>query len=322
MSRIFAARPLSLLACFVVFVSGATLAQRSYDVDILTETFGFNSKTPRSVPLSSLHQGCAARDCIPSIDDPKFVSAVGATHVADQDVVIAIAWRGEYRAYPTRILDQHEIVNDTIAGTPIAITYCPLCGSAVGVHREIAGAVTELGVSGLLYNSDLVFYDRRTETLWDQIEATGIVGPLTGEKLEFVPLTMTRWSRWRDAHPDTLILSADTGFGRDYSKDHYASYRSTDKLMFPVSEESKRISPKATVFGFEIDEMSVAYAEDLLVKSGSSYSHELDGSLVTVTLADDGSVLLEFVDSGKTYEPIQLFWFAWYTFHPKTKLFH
>jgi hypothetical protein len=321
MSRIFAPRPLSLLACLVALVSGATHAQRSYDVDILKETFGFNNETPRSIRLSSLQQGCSARDCIPSIDDPEFVRAADATHVADQDVVIAIAWHGEYRAYPARILDQHEIVNDTIAGTPIAITYCPLCGSAVGVHREIAGTVTELGVSGLLYNSDLVFYDRQTETLWDQIEATGIVGPLTGEKLALVPLTMTRWSRWRDAHPDTLVLSAETGFGRDYSGDHYASYRNSDELMFPVSNESKRIKPKAVVFGFDIDGTSVAYAEDLLLKNGS-YSHELDGSAVTVTLADDGSVLLELVDSGETYEPIQLFWFAWYTFHPKTTLIH
>ena len=132
---------------------------------------------------------------------------------------------------------------------------------------------------------------------------------------------MTRWSRWRGAHPDTLVLSEDTGFGKDYSKDHYAAYRNTDKLMFPVSKESKRINPKTVVFGFEIERQSVAFTEDILVENGS-YEYQLNGEDVRVTLADDGSVALRFVATGDTFEPIRLFWFAWYTFHPRTKLIH
>jgi hypothetical protein len=210
-------------------------AQRAYKIDIVRDTFRFSSLSKKSVSLDDLHQGCPARDCIPSIDDPKFISAADATYVADDDIVIAISFGGEHRAYPTRILDHHEIVNDTIADTPLAITYCPLCGSAVGVRRDVGNTITEFGVSGVLYNSDLVFYDRETETLWDQVEAKGIVGPLTGETLDLVPVTMTRWSRWREAHPDTLVLSTDTGFEEDYSGDPYAEYRSTDRLFFPVA---------------------------------------------------------------------------------------
>jgi hypothetical protein len=112
-------------------------AQRSFEHDILAETFGFDESTKKTVALEDLKQGCPARDCIPSIDSPKFVSADEADHLADDAVVIAISYGDEHRAYPARILDHHEIVNDTIAGEPIAITWCPLCGSAVGVRRTI-----------------------------------------------------------------------------------------------------------------------------------------------------------------------------------------
>jgi hypothetical protein len=159
----------------ILLLTASANAQRSFELDILTETFGFDASTKKSVALSDLHQGCPARDCIPSIDNPKYVSAEEATHVADDDLVITLSYKGEYRAYPSKILDHHEIVNDTVVGDPLAITWCPLCGSAVGIRRTVAGTTTEFGVSGVLYNSDLVLYDRATETLWDQIEAKGIV---------------------------------------------------------------------------------------------------------------------------------------------------
>jgi len=308
---------LTVLSLLLFAVSAQ--AQRAFDVDIISETFHFDSSTKTSVSLDDLHQGCPARDCIPSIDNPKFVSAADATHVGDDDIVIAIAFGDEFRAYPAQILDHHEIVNDTIAGEPIAITWCPLCGSAVGVRREVGGTITEFGVSGLLYNSDLVFYDRKTETLWDQVIAEGIVGPLTGETLDLVPVTMTRWSRWRAAHPTTLVLSEDTGFAMDYSGDHYGKYRETKQLMFPVKERDKRIHPKSVVFGFDLGEESVAYTESLLQKH-SGYRHELDGVEHTVTLRDDGTVVLERSDSTALLAPIRLYWFAWYTFHPETAL--
>jgi len=301
----------------LVLVSVQANAQRSFDHDILKETFGFDESTKKSVPLEDLKQGCSARDCIPSIDDPKYVAASEANHVADDAVVIAISYGGEHRAYPARILDHHEIVNDTIAGEPIAITWCPLCGSAVGIHREVGGQVTEFGVSGVLYNSDLVLYDRSTETLWDQIVAEGIVGPNTGEKLQLVPVTMTRWSRWRDAHPDTLVLSTDTGFDKDYSVDRYVNYRESDGLMFPVNQEDNRIHPKSVVFGFVVAGKAVAYTESLLQEQ-PTYRHEFDGAEHVVTLRADGTVSLQRGED--TLEPIRLYWFAWYTFNPQTEL--
>jgi len=294
-------------------------AQRSYDTDILAETFGFDESTTKTVALDDLQQGCPARDCIPSIDRPKFVAAADAVHVADDAVVISISYGGEHRAYPAQILDHHEIVNDMIAGDAIAITWCPLCGSAVGLRRTVDGELTEFGVSGVLYNSGLVLYDRATETLWDQIEAKGIVGPLTGKKLDLIPVTMARWSRWKAAHPDTLVLSTDTGFVEDYSTDHYGKYRDSTRIVFPVSEEDNRIHPKSVVFGFDLEEGPVAYTESLL-QEHRNFSHEHNGLVHNVTLHDDGFVSLEREGSEDALVPIRLYWFAWYTFHPQTEL--
>ncbi len=268
--------------------------------------------------LEDLHQGCPARDCIPSIDDPKYVAADAASHVSGDDPVIAIALNGDKRAYPARIMDRHEIVNDTIGGVPIAITWCPLCGSAVGIHREVDGEVTEFGVSGVLYNSDLVFYDRASETLWDQIEAKGIVGPRTGETLRLVPVTMTTWDRWRAAHPDTRVLSPDTGHALDYSTDPYARYRGSDGLMFPVSNEDGRVHPKTVVYGFDVGGRSVAYTESLL-EDGDEHVHSAGDLTFVARMREDGSVTGRDAD-GRRYTPTRLFWFAWYTFHPDTDL--
>jgi len=294
-------------------------AQRTYDIDIVRETFGFNDNTLKTVDLDDLNQGCPQRDCIPSIDDPKYLAVEQAAHVADQDVVLAISYQGQHRAWPARILDHHEIVNDVIGETPMAITWCPLCGSAVGVVREIDGQVTEFGVSGVLYNSDLVFYDRTTETLWDQIIAEGIVGPLTGRKLELIPITMTRWGKWKAAHPDTDVLSTDTGFDFDYAEDAYGKYRDDAGLMFPVARTSDAIHPKSVVFGFDLNDRKIAFTASLL-EEAAPIEQELAGQTFDVTLAGDGEVKMTNRESGEEYAPVRLYWFAWYTFHPDTEL--
>lgn len=306
----------ALLTTTLLPVAAAN-AQRSFDVDILAETFGFDASTKKSVALSDLRQGCPARDCIPSIDSPDYLSVEDAAYLDDDDLVVTLSYKGAFRAYPTRILDHHEIVNDTIGGEPIAITWCPLCGSAVGIRRTVADEITQFGVSGVLYNSDLVLYDRATATLWDQIEARGIVGPLTGVELQLVPVSMSRWSTWRNKHPDTLVLSTDTGFDYDYTQDRYAEYRNSTGLFMPVSATDARVHAKTVVFGFELATGAIAYTESVLKKDGT-YRHDLSGEDAVITLHDDGRVTMQRGD--QTLFPIRLFWFAWYTFHPDTDL--
>jgi len=297
----------------------AVSQERTFETDILSETFGFDLQTNKSVSLKDLHQGCPARDCIPSIDRPKFVSAGEAGFLADADLVLAIEHGGDARAYPARIMDRHEIVNDVIGGDPIAITWCPLCGSGLAFRRVVDGAVTEFGVSGVLYNSDLVFYDRASNTLWDQIEGKGIVGPMTGKTLEMLPLAVTRWSRWRQAHPDSRVLSTDTGHDKDYALDPYAGYRQSDRLMFPVSGTDARLAPKTVVFGAYIDGRYVAYTERLL-ESASPYKDSFGNRDLSVTLGTDGLVEIEDADTAERFVPVRLFWFAWFGFHPDTAL--
>lgn len=303
----------------VILLAGPAVAQRSFDTDILRDTFGFNADTKKSVALADLRQGCPVRDCIASIDNPKYVSVADAAHVADDDIVLALSWNGEHRAFPARILDHHEIVNDVIGGTPLAITWCPLCGSAVGVKRKVAGQVTEFGVSGVLYESNLVFYDRATGTLWDQVAAKGIVGPLTDTNLELVPITMTRWSRWKDAHPDTLVLSTDTGFDEDYSQDYYAKYRKEARLFMPISASSDAVHPKSVIYGFEVDGTSVAFTESFL-QQHPHYAHRIGEQSFTIFVADDGAVRMIDDQSGTVHMPARLYWFSWFTFHPETDL--
>ena len=312
------ARITLLIVVGVIFALPA-VAQRTFSTDILSETFGFDENTKKSVALEDLHQGCEYRDCIPSIDDPKFVTVGQAGFIADEDLVLGLSLNGYFRAYPTRILDQHEIVNDIVAGIPIAITWCPLCGSAVAVIREVDDVMTEFGVSGLLFNSDLVLYDRRTETLWEQIGAKGIVGPLTGEKLILTPVTTTRWGTWRTAHPDTIVLSEDTGFPYDYSKDAYARYRQSGQLMFPVSGNDDSIHPKTVVFGFDVHGRKIAVTESQLNESGS-FDLDLAGEKFVINSAEDGSVWMQSETGDDIFDPVRLYWFAWYTFHPDTEL--
>ncbi len=288
-----------------------------FDSGILVETFGYGPDTPSLVDYEELYQGCPARDCIPSIDDPKYVSASDATFLGDDELIMGIDINGQQRAYPARIMDYHEIVNDPIAGQPVAVTWCPLCGSGVAFDPRIDGEVIEFGVSGVLHDSDLVMYDRKTDTLWQQITGQGIMGPRKGERLEILPMTMTDWQTWRQAHPETMVLSTDTGVDRDYGDSRrYDEYEESERLAFPVSNRDLTIHPKSVVFGFEIDGHKLAVFEDKLDEQPSIETPLGDHEL-TIERRPDGSVKA-IDEQGNAHPSIRLFWFAWYNFHPDT----
>lgn len=176
------------------------------------------------VDLEEIRSGGPPPDGIPSIDDPKFVGVDEVVFLEENEPVLAVDIDGDVRAYPVQILMWHEIVNDTVAGVPVAVTYCPLCNSAVAYDRRVDGQVLEFGTSGLLWNSALVMYDRQTETLWSHFTGQGIVGELTGTELDVFPVATAPWGAWRDAHPDGLVLGRDTGFDRAYGRNPYPGY--------------------------------------------------------------------------------------------------
>ena len=275
-----------------------------------------------TVPPEEIHQGGPPRDGIPAIDDPRFIAADEARWLAPEDRVLAVVRRGEAKAYPIRILNWHEVVNDRIAERPIVVTYCPLCGSGMVFNTGEAGSGLTFGVSGLLYNSDLLLYDRQTESLWSQIQGKAIAGPRKGERLAMMPATHTTWSDWRQRHPDTRVLSRDTGYRRHYSRSPYAGYADSRSLYFPVSNRDRRYHPKEQIIGLEIDGRAKAYPfVDLARAEGQRIEDRFAGRELTIRFdAEDrtGRIL----DAGGDVIPTStMYWFAWAAFHPDTAVY-
>ncbi len=277
------------------------------------------------VPPDQLLQGGPGRDGIPAIDAPKFVPASTA-NLAAADRVLGLARQGEVKAYPVRILNWHEIVNDRFGDEPIAVTYCPLCGTGIAYAARARGRATTFGVSGLLYNSDLLLYDRATQSLWSQITAQAVTGPLKGEKLTPVELTHTTWADWKTRHPDTLVLSADTGFNRDYSRDPYVGYASSGRIIFPTTNTSDRFPAKELVLGVGLNGARKAYAFSELAKalgnrSRGTIDDRLGGSGLTIRFDREHRTAQAFDTSGRELPAFVAFWFAWSAFYPTAEIF-
>ena len=170
------------------------------------------------VPPDEILNGGPGRDGIRSLDYPAFVSAGDAAFLKDKDRVLGLELNGVARAYPIRILNYHEIVNDAFGDHAVVVTYCPLCNSGIAFDATVDRVRLEFGVSGLLYNSDVLLYDRQTGSLWSQIEKMAISGDMKGTALTAFPLRHTTWRDWVARYPDTEVLSDETGFRRNYKE--------------------------------------------------------------------------------------------------------
>lgn len=207
------------------------------------------------VDLAEIRSGGPPPDGIPSIDNPTFLRASAIDFLGETEPVLAVDIDGDARAYPVQILMWHEIVNDTVGGVPVAVTYCPLCNSAIAYGRQVDGQVLEFGTSGLLWNSALVMYDRQTETLWSHFTGQGIVGELTGTEIDTFPVATVPWGVWRDAHPGGLVLSRDTGFDRAYGQNPYPGYDDVASEPFLYEGEvDGRYTAMTRIVGVEIDD--------------------------------------------------------------------
>jgi Protein of unknown function (DUF3179) len=238
-----------------------------------------------SVPLDEFVGGGPPKDGIPSIDAPRFVSVKEADgFLAPREPVAVVELSGEARAYPLQILTWHEIVNDEIAGEPIAVTYCPLCNSTVAFRRKVEGKPVEFGTTGMLRNSDLVMYDRVTESWWQQLTAEAVVGELTGAMLEVLPSQILSWEEFQRLHPDGEVLSRDTGFDRDYGSNPYAGY-DTDPDSQPFlfeGEPDRSLPPKERVAAIRTgDGSAVVYPFSRLAEE-APVNDEIDGEPVVV----------------------------------------
>jgi len=273
------------------------------------------------VDPKKIRSGGPPKDGIPSIDNPKFVTVAEADKwIQDNELVLAMIYKGVKRVYPLQILVWHEIVNDIIAKDPILITYCPLCGSGIAYERKINGEEVEFGTSGKLYNSNLVMYDRKTDSYWSQIEGLAIIGELTGLKLTPVSIDTVIWRDWKKAHPESKVLSQKTGFSRQYGRDPYGSYYEDSFLIFPVENEDKRVHPKTVVFGIEVNGAYKAYKEDDLIDL-KVIQDTVNGVDIKVERDEVGIVKITNSNTKEEIVKERDFWFAWYAFHPETELF-
>ena len=224
--------------------------------------------TRRVMPLTDFIPGCLGKDCIPPITPPlEFVDQDEAPEYLQDDDPVVVFRSGEVaRAYPLAVLTAHEIVNDSVNGVPVAVTFCPLCNSAVVFSRLVEGQELTFGVSGFLYNSDLVMYDHQTESWWQQFTGIGLVGEYAGAKLAFLPSQILSWEEFRKAYPGGQVLDGPRGNG--YMTLPYAGYDSSGRTPFLYSGEyDPRLEPTARVLALNLDDIAVAYDWDYLTTS-------------------------------------------------------
>jgi hypothetical protein len=292
---------------------------------------------------SAMLSGGPGKDGIPAIDRPGFWSVDEADAYLDGgDVVFGLAEAGVARAYPQRILVWHEIVNDVIGGRGVAVTYCPLTGTAIAFERDS----TEFGVSGRLVNSNLVMYDRDTDTWFPQVLAVGIRGPHTGRALIERPLVWTTWARWRAAYPQTEVLSTETGFARNYRHDPYGAYNPRSgyyvpdsRTIFPLMNVDDRFPPKTVFLGARTGDAAVAFRIETL-RAESRLELEANGQ--TFTAIHDPELDTGYIFRGRTQaradidgfgphgvnwvggdgldyvNAFEAMWFAWMAFYPQS----
>ena len=275
-----------------------------------------------TIPRKRIIGGGPPKDGIPALTEPKQVPAREATYLTPEDRVIGVVIGETARAYPLRILDYHEIVNDRIDELPIAVTYCPLCDSAVVFDRRTELGEREFGVSGLLFNSNVLMYDRggRPESLWSQLKAEGVSGPAARVSLKALPLELTTWQDWQKRHPQTTVLTKETGHRRDYSRRLYARYFASPDLMFAVAPRNRRLPDKTPVLGVWTEEEARAYPVGEFASSSKELDQQLGGKAFVLEY-DAAANNLRVAGADEGVQWMYSFWFAWAAFRPDTELY-
>ena len=284
---------------------------------------------PTSLPADTkeLRHGVVRADGIPSITKPRLLLSEQHHLIKDYERVIGVVIEGEPRAYPLKVLSRHECVNDILGNQPIAVTYCPLCDSCAVFDRQVGKRTIELGVSGSLYNSNVLFYDRvakKKGSLWSQMFGMGVSGSEIKTRLKLLPLELTTWKSWKSRYPKTEAIAGmepDGSFGV-YNIPAYEQYFETQKLMFPVKPTDARLQPKTPVLGIRVGKLARAYPIENFaqVTKQITLNEKLGGKKFTL-LYEPSSKSLRVIDGGEEVEQIYAFWFAWYAFYPETELY-
>lgn len=268
------------------------------------------------IPEGEVRDGGPGKDGIPSVDNPTFAPIAEIDFLTDDDLVVAVKEGNEIRAYAHDILDWHEIVNDKVNDRAVSITYCPLTGTAIGWDRTINGKETTFGVSGLLYNSNLIPYDRETDSNWSQIRLDCVNGELQSEQAQTFDVLETTWATFKSMFPNALVMTLGTGFNRQYGVYPYGTYKVSETLFFPASPDDQRLHRKERVRGVIVDGRAKVYRFDnfdnpeigvlqdnfsgtevVVAASESrnfivSFNRNLNGTLLDFTPVEDGGAII------------------------------
>lgn len=298
-----------LLSLALLFYENAIQAQQMNGFDL--------SNT--AIPATQILSGGPPRDGIPAIDNPVFKPIKSYKAFGPDAEVLGVYYNGMAKAFPINILDWHEVVNDEFMGQPVVVTYCPLCGSGISFKAKIDGMSTEFGVSGLLYNSDVLLYDRATESLWSQIMAQAISGPQKGHELEMILTQRMTLGSWKRLYPNSLVLTPDTGYDRNYHQGPYGSYNIEDRTLFPLAHENNSFDKKEWVIGIEVNGLFKAYPiKQLVARKSNQFQDELAGTSLKISWDKNGENIMIKTKQGEEVIALQMFWFAWVAFHPET----
>lgn len=308
-----------LFGIFQAFAFSAFLVSQP----VIGQSFNGFDLSNSLIDKEHILQGGPPRDGIPPISKPVYVKSDEAGFMRDEDIILGFKNQNHAYAFPRHILNWHEIINDNADGVPFVITYCPLCGSGMAFSSVVKERELSFGVSGLLYNNDLVFYDKETESLWSQLEGRSFSGEFAGFSLVQLELEHTTWRAWLGKNPDTLVLSDAQGFKRNYRHDPYTGYETSSQLFFDtIRQAPKDFHSKERVLGLAIDGLSKAYPFSELKKLGkTSFQDELGGNRYTVHWDESAHSATVHSEQGETLTPTVAFWFAWYNFHPETAIF-
>ncbi|MBI4557092.1 MAG: DUF3179 domain-containing protein [Candidatus Hydrogenedentes bacterium] len=275
-----------------------------------------------AIPQAEIRRGGPAKDGIPAITDPRVTNAGNVHFLGPADRVAGVAVDGEARAYPIRLLNWHEVINDRLGSVPLAVIYCPLCDSVSVVDRRIDNETLEFGVSGLLLDSNVLLYDRTDNALWSQVGFEAISGPHAGHSLRHLPFDLTTFEQWNTKHPNSTVVTFETGHRRNYRENPYGRYFDSDDLMFPAKgADDRRLPRKEPVVGIQVGGAERAYPVRQVADAPDGRIEELVG---------DGRVIIEALDDGRYVRVVEVpdsalvvhtFWFAWISFHPQTTVF-
>ncbi len=277
-----------------------------------------------SLPLTEIISTGAPKDAVEALNEPALLFAHQATYCPPSARVVGVVVAGEPRAYPISILNYHEIINDTVAGYPIAVTFSPLSDTVVVFDRRTSDGQVSLHVPGLLYNSNLLMYDLgdRGESLWSQLKCVGVSGPRAAVPLDPLPCELTTWAEWRQRHPGTRIMSAETGYDYPYELNPYdfETNSADSPPVFPASPANPLYPPKSRVLGVWTKHATRSYHISDFSADKTRVEDVLDGQRVVIEF-NPQTASLRVAESGDGVRWAYSYWFAWYAFHPEAEIY-